>query len=161
MVATLSISCGVQSADHANDVRVVKVATVREVNRPALRMMLWGFSKSKPFAWLRNCRAFLFSDNNCFVICIYLLDSGGPACYNWLALGLCGNGSWVALAAIASSCWGFSFALYRSRRPGLVCFVGCVPPPVKADPGVPAPWCLIHSLHLRRFADWVLFTVTL
>ena len=32
MIATLLSSCGVQSADHANNVRVVKVATVREVN---------------------------------------------------------------------------------------------------------------------------------
>ena len=32
MIATLLSSCGVQSANHANDVRVVKVATVREVN---------------------------------------------------------------------------------------------------------------------------------
>lgn len=32
VIATFFSSCGVQSADHANNVRVVKVATVREVN---------------------------------------------------------------------------------------------------------------------------------
>ena len=56
--------------------------------------------------------------------------------------------------------WGRFFVTLYRRATALICLAGCVAPPVRAYPGVPAPLVPV-VVYPCRFGVWFLITVIL